>query len=381
MNLVALRLGGSWALRRAGRTLPLSVATAVTTFALGAALMLTSAVREESLRALDLAPDITLTRLRGGLPRPVAVSMAEGLRSAPGVLGVTPRVWGLLPIEGSAAVLTVVAAEAPLPPGPSLWRGRLPARGERGWVILGASLARVFDLHAGDALTVRGTTLRVLGVFRDEVAPRTADVALCAPPDARALLGLDEDEATDFALELRSPSARPAVLRAAAALLPDARALSREDHRRAVTLTWGRRGGVALIALLPALLAVLALALQRAASVDPRDRREIATLRALGWSVAEAAGVASIASVLPCAVATAAGVVAAYAFVFPMGAPGLRALLLGPDAALAFAQLAPTATPGDASLTVALALLPQAAAALLGAWRVASMDPLHTLRR
>jgi hypothetical protein len=63
---------------------------------------------------------------------------------------------------------------------------------------------------------VRGTTLRVLGVFRDEVAPRTADVALCAPPDARALLGLDEDEATDFALELRSPSARPAVLRAAA---------------------------------------------------------------------------------------------------------------------------------------------------------------------
>lgn len=381
MNLDVLRLGASWALRRSGRTLPLSLATAVTAFALGASLLLTSAVREESLRALDLAPDITLTRLRGGHPRPVAVGMAARLRTVPGVLGVTPRVWGLVPIEGSSAVITVVAAEAPLPPGPSLWRGRLPARGERAWVILGASLARVFDLHPGDALAVRGTTLRVLGVFRDEVAPRTADVALCAPPDARALLSLDEGEATDLALELRAPDARPAALRAAAELIPDARALSRDDLRRAVTLTWGRRGGVALIALLPALLAVLALALQRAATADPRDRREIATLRALGWSVAEAAGVASIASVLPSALAAVAGVVAAYAFVFPMGAPGLRTLLLGPDAALAYAQLAPTAAPGDASLTVALALLPQVGAALLGAWRVASMDPLHTLRR
>jgi ABC-type lipoprotein release transport system permease subunit len=138
---------------------------------------------------------------------------------------------------------------------------------------------------------------------------------------------------------------------------------------------------VALIALLPALLAVLALALQRAASVDPRDRREIATLRALGWSVAEAAGVESIASVLPCALAAAAGVVAAYAFVFPMGAPGLRELLLGPDVDRVFAQLAPTAALGDATLTLALVLLPQAAAALLGAWRVASMEPLHSLRR
>ena len=46
-----------------------------------------------------------------------------------------------------------------------------------------------------------------------------------------------------------------------------------------------------------------------------------------------------------------------------------------------FAQLAPTAALGDATLTLAVVLLPQAAAALLGAWRVASMDALHTLRR
>ncbi len=381
MKAGALSLGGAWALRRAPRALPLSLATAVTTFSLAAALMLTSAVREESLRALDLAPDITLTRLRGGSPRPVSLLAAEPLRAVPGVLRATPRVWGLLPIEGSPTVLTVVAAEAPLPPGPSLWRGRAPTRGERGWVVLGASLARVFDLRPGDALSVRGTSLRVLGVFRDEVAPRTADVALCAPSDARALLGLDEGEATDLALELRSPELRPAVLRAAAAHLPDARALTRDDQRRAVTLAWGRRGGVALLALLPALVAVLTLAFQRAATADPLARRELATLRALGWSVAEATGVEALASLLPSVAAAIAGVLAAYAFVFPMGAPGLREVLLGPSASLAFARLAPVGAPGDATLTIALVLAPQAAAALLGAWRVASMDALRALRR
>lgn len=381
MKVGVLSLGGAWALRRAPRALPLSLATAVTAFSLAAALMLTSAVREESLRALDLAPDITLTRLRGGSPRPVSRLAAELLRGVPGVLRATPRVWGVVPVEGSPTVLTVVAAEAPLPPGPTLWRGRAPTRGERGWVVLGASLARVFDLQPGDALSVRGTSLRVLGVFRDEVAPRTADVALCAPADARVLLGLDEGEATDLAVELRSPDARPAVLRAAAEHLPDARALTRDDQRRAVTLTWGRRGGVALLALLPALVAVLALSLQRAATADPSARRALATLRALGWSVTEATEVEALTSLLPDVVAALAGVLTAYAFVFPMGAPGLREVLLGPSSALALAQLAPSAAPGDAALTLALVLLPQTATAVLGAWRVASMDPLRALRR
>lgn len=381
MRAGVLSLGAAWSLRRASRALPLSLATALTAFSLAAALMLTSAVREESLRALDLAPDITLTRLRGGSPRPVSLLAAEVMRAVPGVLRATPRVWGLLPVEGSPRVLTVVAAEAPLPPGPALWRGRAPTRGERGWVVLGTSLARIFDLRPGDALSARGTSLRVLGVFLDEVAPRTADVALCAPADARALLGLDEGEATDLAVELSSPERRPEVLRAAAEHLPDARALTRDDQRRAVTLTWGRRGGVALLALVPALVAVLALALQRAATADPLARRELATLRALGWSVAEAAGVEALASLLPSVAAAIAGVLAAYAFVFPMGAPGLRELLLGPSATLAFARLAPVGAPGDASLAIALVLAPQAAAALLGAWRVASMDALRALRR
>jgi lipoprotein-releasing system permease protein len=376
-----LSLAGSWALRRADRALPVTVATAVTAFALGAALLLTSAVRNESLRALDLAPDITLTRLRGGLPRPVLTSAAQRLSARPGVLRVTPRVWGFVPLEGSATVITVVAAETPLPPGPALWRGRLPTGGERGWVVLGAGLARVFDLRVGDALSARGVALRVIGVFRDEVAPRTADVALCAPPDARALLGLEADEATDLALELQTPDARPGVLRAAGELLPDARALTRDDQRRAVTLTWGRRGGVALLALIPALIAVLALALQRAVGADPVARRELATLRALGWSVAEATELEAVAGVLPSALAAGAGVLGAYAYVFPMGAPGLRDVLLGPSAALPLSQLAPVGGLADVTLTLALVLLPQAAAALLGAWRVASADPLHALTR
>ena len=89
----------------------------------------------------------------------------------------------------------------------------------------------MFDLRVGDALTTRGVPLRVIGLFRDEVAPRTADVALCAPGDARALLGLEVGEATDIAVELRSPAARREVLRASDVLLPDARALAREDLR------------------------------------------------------------------------------------------------------------------------------------------------------
>ncbi|MFO0627351.1 MAG: hypothetical protein U0325_17200 [Polyangiales bacterium] len=61
---------------------------------------------------------------------------------------------------------------------------------------------------------------------------------------------------------------------------------------------------------------------------------------------------------------------------FPLGAPGLRTLLLGPSSALPMAHLAPSGALTDACLTLAVVLVPQAATALLGAWRVASDDPL-----
>ena len=124
------------------------------------------------------------------------------------------------------------------------------------------------------------------------------------------------------------------------ALIPDASVSSREDSRRAVTLTWGRRGGVSLLLLLPALLALTVLALSCAGAADESARREVAALRALGWSVAEVLRVEALASLMPTSAATALGVVCAYGYVFPVGAPGLRDILLGSTAEKALAESA-----------------------------------------
>jgi ABC-type lipoprotein release transport system permease subunit len=110
------------------------------------------------------------------------------------------------------------------------------------------------------------------------------------------------------------------------------------------------------------------------------ERREIAVLKAVGWSTADVLWAKLFESVLVGAVATALGLLFGYAWVFWLGAPGLRPALVGWSVLYPKASLTPAVDVAQL-LGVTIAILgPFVLLSVVPAWRAATSDPLESMR-
>lgn len=372
--------------RRAGTAIALGSGLALTVMLVAAVIFLTDALRAESARAQRAMPDVVVQRLIGGRPTVVAVSDVSALRDIDGVTDVRPRVWGYLFLPALQGNVTIVGVRAD---APRLDEHRVLARGRdlstgKHEMLIGDSLAEALGLREGDTLglpTAKPTpALRVAGTFRSDLDLYAADVVLCDDDDARALLGLDPTQATDFALTVANPAERRIVADTALGRLPGSRVLDKDSLGRVYDLAYGRRGGLVLAAAIPALLALLLLAWDRASGLSPEVKREIAVLKAVGFRTTDVLWARMFESFAVAVVATSLGLLLAYAWVFLVGAPGLRPVLVGWSVLYPEAALTPEV---DVTQLLGIALTvvaPFVGLSIVPAWRAATLDPMEAMR-
>jgi ABC-type lipoprotein release transport system permease subunit len=248
-------------------------------------------------------------------------------------------------------------------------------------MVAGAGLAKYLGVRLGDSLALPSAApsppLTLVGTFASSVELFASDVVLCDEADAREILALPPDRATDLAIDVTNPAESRVIARTVIARLPGTRVVERELLGRVYALAYGRRAGLVMAALIPALLALLVLAWDRASGLAPDERREIAILKAVGWSNADVLWAKLYESILVGSAATGAGMVLGYAWVF---APGLRATIAGWSVLYPAAGLTPEVDVAQL-LAIALAVLgPFLALSVVPAWRAASIDPLESMR-
>lgn len=374
--------------RRAGRTAALLGGLVAAMALLSAVVFLTDALRAEAARARDAAPDIVLQRLVGGRPALISPELAARAEKIPGVSSAKPRVWGyvFLPaIQGNVTVMGLPREDASPLPSAALVAGRAPTAGERGACLLGQDLASALGVRVGDKLRFpafddRGPLCEITGLFASSVALFTSDVALLDERDARAVLSLPEGEATDIAITLSTPDESPVVAAELSSLFAGARVVERRLLERVHYLAYGRRSGFVLGASLPALLALLVLAYDRASGLGAAERREIAVLKASGWSSSEVLWAKLYESLLVALGASGLGLLAGYAWAFWLGAPGLREALAGWSTLYPSLSLTPEVTLAQLLGLSSLVAAPFVALSIGPAWRASSIDPMQALR-
>ncbi len=392
LDLLAFALGALG--RRGARTFALVGGLASAMALLSAVVFMTEALRAEAGRARAAAPDLVVQRMVGGRPALVDVASAGVLRPLPGVASARPRVWGYLFLASLPGNVTVVGAgEGPgawAEAGPALGGGRALAPGERGGCVLGERLAAALGVRVGDRVVfpppggdehAPGRALAVVGLFASPVALWTSDVALVHDDDARALLDLPAGAATDLALRLTNPDESAVVAAKALAAVPGARVLERRLLERVHALSYGRRAGFVLGASLPALIALLALAWDRLSGLGPAERREIAVLKAAGWSTAHVVAAKLYEALLIGAGAGSLGLVAGYLWAFALGAPGLREALAGWSVLYPRTPLTPAVDVAQLFGLLGLVTAPYLALSVGPAWRAATLDPLEAMRQ
>ena len=384
-------LAFAWAAlaRRPGRTVELLGAVAMVVTLLTAVLFATSALKGEAERGRRTQPDVVVQRLVGGRPGLIDASTVSFLQRLPGVRRTTARVWGYVFLPSLKANVTVIGR------GPDssdlsavrgvLASGRDARPGERGAAVIGRALAELLHVRDGDVISLPSPredapTLNLVGVFDSPVALYTSDVILLDADDARAILDVPADRATDVAIELGNPEEAAVITRAILDKQPELRVLDKRILARTYQLTYGRRAGIVMAAALPALFAMLIVAWERMSGLAPAERREIAVQKAVGWSTADVLYGKFYESVLVGVLAFGAGVALAYAWVFMLGAPFLREVLSGWSVLYPETALTPAIDPADLAGVAAMVLLPFFSMAIVPAWRAASVDPLASMR-
>jgi lipoprotein-releasing system permease protein len=371
--------------RRGLRTVTLLTGLVAAVAVLSAVSFVTAALRAEASRARASSPDLVVQKLVGGRPSLVEVASAPPLAALPGVESARSRVWGYLFLASIQGNVTVVGASEPPSPGAVAVEGRWLRDGERGACVLGRDLARVLGLSVGDRLRLpapdeRGTTLSIVGLFSSEVGLFTSDVALVHEDDARLLLDLPPGQATDIAVRLVRTEESEVVAEEARERIPGARVLEKRLLERVHALTYGRRAGFVLGASIPALLSLLALAIDRAAGLGAAERREIAVLKACGWSTADVLAAKVYESALVALLGSGLGLFAGYAWAFWLGAPGLREVLAGWSTLYPRVALTPDVTSSELFAMLTVVSAPYVALSVVPSWRAAILDPLEALR-
>ena len=132
--------------------------------------------------------------------------------------------------------------------------------------------------------------------------------------------------------------------------------------------------------LLPALAAFLLLAWERLTGLGGVERREIGVLKAIGWSTSDVLLARVMESGLVALGGALFGLLAGYLYVFHLGAPGLRAALLGWSTLYPELVLVPNADLGQAAALLGAVVVPFIAVSLVPAWRAAVVDPDEAMR-
>ena len=369
--------------RRRARSLTLVVGLAASVALLSAVFFVTTALRDEARRVREAAPDLVVQKLVGGRPSVLDPSLAPTIARLPGVRRVVPRVWGYLFLASIQSNVAIVGSSSR---GPLLLAaGRDLAEGERGATVLGRELAEALGLRVGDRVMFplpghRAAEATVVGLFASSVSLYTSDVALVPEEDARQILGVPEGTAVDLAVDLTNPDESQVLAGKLGDLFPGARVVEKRLLERTLSLVYGRRAGFVLGGSLPALLALFVLAWDRAAGLGPAERREIAILKACGWSTSDVLRVKLTEAFLVAFAGSALGILLAFAWSFPLGAPGLREVLSGWAVLYPRTPLVPSVDGAQIVSIVALVTAPFLALSVGPAWRAAGVDPLEALR-
>lgn len=310
---------------RPGTALLIALSMALLTTMMATGLLLSQALTATTDRLLTQGPDLVVRRVTADGGQPISVHTAAAAMTIPGIIDARPRIWGA--VRTPQGIVTVVAADKNAirklnmpdliqPPGPG---EALVGHG----VTLSESEPRLVLQN------VTEITVRVTQRFPLETDLVSHDLVMLHPADARRLLGLAPGDACDLALSVFHPEEAEALMPELARAFPwPIHIATRQDTRKHYATAFGRRGGLAAMLYLPAVIAIILLA----AGVFREQigsRARVGLFKALGWTSRDIVVLQVTKALLVGLPAVATGLMLAYGLVYAPSQQWAGTLLLG----------------------------------------------------
>lgn len=365
------------AIRHPGETLLLAVTLSALVAWIATVLLLTHALEHTASHLLEKGPSLVVRRISPGgwVPIPARES-AELARAVPGVTQARARVWGL--VSGPDGPVTSVGiGDDDKSEWVEVGLAHLPGSGE---AVVGPGVSVEKDEGSLVLEGIRKMEFKVSGRLPPRSGMIAHDIVILHKEDARLLLGLPEGHASDLALDVFHEEEEDAILPDLAKAFPwPVRITTRSETIGLYAGDTSRRGGIALVLAVPAILAGVLLI---AGSVRDRigRRREVGLLKAMGWTTGDVVRLHLIRSVAIGLPATALGMFLAYLLVLWPGVSWPGALLFGWQGRPPILNLNPSGAFLILVEVGALVFVPWLAATLWPALRGATADPQELIQ-
>jgi ABC-type lipoprotein release transport system permease subunit len=201
------------------------------------------------------------------------------------------------------------------------------------------------------------------------------DIAL-----AKEILNIDDAYISDIALMVPNDAERENIKLKLLASSYDTKVISKSELQSAYANFYNYKGGIFLLLFTVVFLTFMLILYQRYSMINSSDKKEIAILRATGWSIKDVLKLKILETLVVGLFAFIVGVLLAFVYVFYLDAPLLRGIFLGFSNLENHTAFTPVFDMGLLSSLFLFFIVPFVASVLIPVWKIAITDPNEAMR-
>lgn len=394
MNLKLLNYALTSILRKKNKNLILFFGLIFSLTLLISSLFTSFSIKAMVLNDINLLPEITVQKVLGGRTQQIEIDRVYEIQNIRGVSSVKERIWGYYffshrRLNNEGVNFSVVGVDLYL----DEYTQNLTNLTQQyhdilnsDKLLLGKKAMETINLgyfeDFFDFYTPLGEKLRVpIGEVIEDLKGFEGSSTLIVSQDlARQILGLDEGYATDIVVKIPNDAEIDNIKEQIKKLYPDTRVISKNDIYSAYNGMFDFKGGFFLALFVISSFALFLLIFEKSSGLGELEKREIATLRAIGWRINDIIKVKFLEHSVLITTATISSIILSYIIVYIFDAPIIKEIFFSSNEASPPFEMIPNIELLNILGIIVVTLILYLSLVLIPIWKSAIIDPNESLK-
>jgi len=354
-------------------------------------LFITDSIKRDTFLTLEPQSDFIVQRYKAGKVLNTPSEWVDEFSEINGIESSTSRVYGIHFYEPSESYFMIVGIDFfdvnTLKSLHNLFENIDVAEFlSKDNMIIGSGVQELFDYYEYKGYyNFRPPDRSIKKVYFHSTFPKdtqiiTNDMVVMDINLAREILGLEDNEITDIAIEVPNPLELEMIKTKLIISHFDMRIISKEDIKKYYENLFNYKGGVFLALYLISLLTFLLILYQRYSTVIHSDAKEIAILRISGWKISDVIWLKLSENFIIAVSSYMLGVIFAYIYVYVFNAPLIKEIFLGFNNLKNSVAFSPNIDISSLVLIFLIFIIPFMLVILIPVWRIAISEPAEVMR-
>ncbi|PHO12668.1 ABC transporter permease [Malaciobacter marinus] len=367
------------------------VISIILVFILSSVMFISTSLSKDIQYTLDSQADFVVQKMKAGEVIDIDLSLIEKIEQIYGVKNVTSRVYGkyfFKPLKQSFTIVGVDFFEEQNSKNIKTLSKKLDMSKflEKEYMIIGSGVKKLFDKFKYEKsyffTTPLGESIEVeiYDAFDDTTSLLSNDMIILPKELAKIVLGVDEYKTSDIALnvpnELERANAKVEII-----LKDDnLRVISKDDMKSYYLNLFNYKTGLFLVLYIVAILTFLLILYQRYSMINSSDKKEIAILKAVGWSIKDILKLKVFENFLVAFFSFSIGIILSFIYIFVAKAPFLMQIFLGFSNLDFSYELTPYIPFGSIVTLFIFYVVPFLCVILIPVWKIATVDVIKSIK-